>query len=93
MFIVNLTYKKSIEDVEKYLSEHRIFLENSYKKNFFVVSGPKNPRTGGIIISQLTDRGELENILKCDPFHAHGIADYEIIEFNPTMYHPNFSDF
>ena len=93
MFIVTLTYKKSIEEVEKYIAAHRVFLDEAYKKNYFVVSGPTNPRTGGVIISQLTDRTQLENILKDDPFHIHQIADYAIIEFIPTKYHTDFSTF
>ncbi len=93
MFIVILTYKKSMDDVEKYFSEHRAFLDNGYSDNFFVVSGPKNPRTGGVIISQLTDRNKLEAILKNDPFCMHDIADYEIIEFNPTKFHADFESF
>jgi len=93
MFIVELTYKKSIEQIDKYLTEHRAFLDTCYKNNYFVASGPKNPRTGGIIISQLKNRVQLENILKQDPFSIHGLADYEIIEFNPIKYHANFATF
>lgn len=93
MFIVTLTYTKPLEEVEKYLLEHRTFLDDGYKKNFFVASGPKNPRTGGIIISQLKDRTKLEEILKHDPFQIHQIADYEIVEFEPVKYHTNFSSF
>ena len=33
------------------------------------------------------------SILKRDPFHVHEIADYEIIEFNPTKYHADFAFF
>lgn len=93
MFLVMLTYKKSLVEVDKYLAEHRAFLEEGYKKDFFIVSGPKNPRIGGIIISQLKNREQLENILKQDPFTIHEITDYEIIEFTPVKYHPDFAAF
>jgi uncharacterized protein YciI len=93
MFIVTLTYKKPMELIDKYLDEHRKFLDDGYRNNFFVASGPKNPRTGGIVISQLKDRSQLESILKQDPFHIHNMSDYEIIEFNPTKYHPDFTSF
>lgn len=55
MFIVELTYLASIEQIDQYLTEHRIFLDKGYANNYFIASGPLNPRTGGIIISQLTD--------------------------------------
>lgn len=93
MFIVDLNYKKALSEVDNYLVQHREFLEDGYQKNYFIASGPKNPRVGGIIISQLTDRKQLENILKQDPFNIYDIADYTIIEFEPVKYHMNFSAF
>src|SRR5579872_3877821 len=93
MFIIILTYKKSLIEIDKYLAEHMDFLDKGYGDNFFVASGPKNPRNGGIIISQLKSRDQLEKILKLDPFNIHDVADFEIIEFSPTKYHTNFSSF
>ena len=93
MFVILLTYKKSLELVDKYLEAHAQFLDECYKKNYFIVSGRKNPRTGGVIISQLTNRHELDSIIKEDPFNINQIADYDIIEFSPTKYHPDFSKF
>jgi uncharacterized protein YciI len=93
MFVIELTYKVPLEVIDKYVNEHRNFLDKGYKNDFFVVSGPKIPRTGGIIISQLKDRKQLEEILQHDPFQIHDLADYEIIEFNPVKYHLNFAKF
>lgn len=93
MFVILITYKKPLEVVDKYLSEHAAFLERGYENDCFIVSGRKIPRTGGVIFSQLKDRGQLEGIIKQDPFHIHGIAEYEIIEFVPGKYHPKFALF
>jgi len=93
MFVVLLNYKKPLETVDQYLSDHSAFLESGYHKNHFVVSGRKQSQTGGVIISQLTDAKKLEKILQQDPFHLHGIADYEIIEFTPRKFHPDFTPF
>jgi len=93
MFIVLVHYRKSLELIDKYLVEHRAFLAEGYEKNYFVVSGPRNPRTGGVIISQLSDKVQLEHILARDPFFRHELADYEIIEFTPVKYHPEFANF
>ncbi|MDQ2993513.1 MAG: YciI family protein [Pseudomonadota bacterium] len=93
MFIILLTYVKSIDEIDSHIREHRSFLDEGYQNNFFIVSGPRNPRTGGIIISQLNDRTQLENFLKNDPFQIHGLASYEIIEFTPVKHHRNFSGF
>lgn len=93
MFIVMLTYTKPLEIIDKFLVEHREFLGEGYKKNYFVASGPMNPRTGGVIISQLKDRAQLESIMKNDPFNVHEVADYKIIEFDPVKYHTDFASF
>jgi len=93
MFIVLLTYRKPLEVVDEYLSEHAIFLNECYQKNYFVVSGRKNPRTGGVIVSQLKDRNQLEDIIKQAPFYINQLADYEVIDFIPTKHHPDFSGF
>lgn len=93
MFLINITYKKPLTEIDQYLAEHRAFLEEGYQKNYFIVSGPRNPRTGGVIISQLKDREELLKILQYDPFIIHDVADYELVEFMPVKYHINFSSF
>lgn len=93
MFLILLTYIKPIEEIDAHLVAHREYLDEGYRNNYFVVSGPRNPRTGGIIISQLTDRTQLEAILKNDPFHIYGVATYELIEFTPVKYHQDFAKF
>lgn len=93
MFIIMVSYIKPLEIVDQHLVAHRLFLEEGYQNNCFVVSGPLNPRTGGVIISQLNDRKRLEDILKRDPFSLYGVAQYEILEFTPVKYHQDFSGF
>lgn len=93
MFIVLITYKKPLAIIDEYLVSHRSYLDEGYKNNLLITSGPKNPRTGGILFSQLNDREQLENFLQKDPFYIHDVADYEIIEFTPIKYHANFANF
>ncbi len=93
MFLVLLNYKVPLAIVDKYLVEHRAFLDQCYKNNYLITSGPKNPRTGGILISQLKNREQLMAIFKQDPFCIHDVASYEFIEFTPVKYHPDFAPF
>jgi uncharacterized protein YciI len=90
MFIISLTYKKPIDEVEKHIPEHIVFLDRFYAKNNFVFSGRKNPRTGGIILASNVSNNEINEIIKEDPFFQHGIADYEITEFIPTKFDKRF---
>lgn len=84
MFVVLLTYRKSLEDVENYLAEHVEFLDAQYAAGVFMASGRRVPRTGGVILASGVDKARLEAILARDPFKREGIAEYEIVEFVPT---------
>ena len=90
MFIVLLTYKKPLAAVDKYLRLHVEYLKEQYKLGNFIVSGRKVPRTGGVILSQITDRNTLDKVIAKDPFKLSDIADYEIIEFIPSMSHEDW---
>ena len=84
MFIISLTYKVSLERVEQYISEHVAFLDAQYTQGHFLLSGRKEPRTGGVILANMVSKEELIEILKQDPFQREGIADYEITQMVPT---------
>ena len=92
MFVIMGSYQKDISEVDKYLIAHREFLEQGYQKNYFLASGPQNPRIGGVIISLLKDKKQLEELMAKDPFQIHGIATYTLIEFTPVKYHQNLAD-
>lgn len=89
-FIVELIYKVGLEEVVKHLEAHRRFLDENYGKHNFIVSGAKEPRTGGIIFSSAQKLDDLMAIIKKDPFYTNQVADYKITEFHPTKYHPEF---
>ena len=60
---------------------HRAFLEENYRAGFFLVSGRKDPRTGGVIISQVPHDNDISTLLDFDPFHAKSLVDREVIRF------------
>ncbi len=85
MFIVSLTYKCDLKEVDKHLDAHVEYLKKEYADGNFVASGRKVPRTGGVILSNIKDKSKLEAVLAKDPFSKMGIAEYEITEFEPSM--------
>ena len=85
MFIVILTYKKSLEEVDRYLQAHRDYLSEHYAAGDFIMSGPRTPRVGGVIVMRAENRSVVDTIMAQDPFKENGIADYHIVEFTPTM--------
>ncbi len=46
-----------------------------------MASGKKVPRTGGVILSNIPSKAELEKILEKDPFKKYELANFEITEF------------
>lgn len=93
MFIVLLTYIVSLDVVDQMVVAHREFLDEQYRQGRIIFSGPKIPRTGGVILFKCKDRKELETILETDPFKRNGLAKYEVIEFNPTKSAVGFKSF
>ncbi len=93
VFIVLMTYKKPLEIVDQYLLAHRAYLEEGYKKNYLLASGPRIPRIGGIVLSHLKNRAELMAFLAQDPFVLQEIASYEIIEFEAVKFQEVLASF
>jgi len=85
MFLISLNYKCQLEEVDRYVDDHAAFLKKEYQNGSFILSGRKIPRTGGIILSNLKSKDELELVLSKDPFNQAGIAEYSITEFAPSM--------
>lgn len=83
MFIINLTYKVELAKIDEFLNDHVEFLNEQYELKKFLASGRKIPRTGGIILSNVASKAELEKIIEKDPFKKNDLADYELIEFVP----------
>jgi len=93
MFIILLSYKKEISEVEKYIDLHVQFLDKYYAEKKFIFSGRKNPRTGGFILARNVNRTELMAMLEEDPFFQNEIADYDITEVIPTKFDNDFACF
>ena len=86
MFIAILTYKKPLEEVDRFLQAHREYLAKHYAAGDFIASGPQTPRVGGVIMIKAENRATVDSIIAQDPFNINGIADYQIVEFTPTMF-------
>jgi uncharacterized protein YciI len=86
MFIVLLHYVQPLTLIEKYLQEHRDFLDKHYTAGHFIASGAQVPRIGGVILAKNLNREELNTVLNEDPFHRERLATYKVIEFSPNKY-------
>jgi uncharacterized protein YciI len=92
MFLVSLSYKVDLDEIDKILPRHVKYLKAQYKQGSFITSGRKIPRTGGIILFKLNTLEELQKVLEQDPFKIHNLANYEIQEFIPSMTSDEFKN-
>jgi hypothetical protein len=51
MFVIELTYKVPLTQIDAMMKEHVAFLDRHYAAGTFLLSGRKLPRDGGIIIA------------------------------------------
>ncbi|MCV3765829.1 YciI family protein [Rhizobium sp. TRM95796] len=89
MLILDLSYKVPLEQADAQMAPHMAWVKEGYDKGWFLGSGRKTPRTGGVIFAR-GDRAEIEAFCASDPFVAHGIADYAIIDVTVTTTAPGF---
>lgn len=89
MYIVDLTYIKPLQEVDRYLAAHIEWLNEHFECKNFIAAGPKNPRTGGIILTATMSKAHLECILSDDPFQK--VAKYTITDVNFSRTHADFT--
>lgn len=85
MFVIELIYKVDLAKIDAHMTAHVKFLKKYYASGHFLVSGRKIPRAGGIILAVGKSRSEIETIIKEDPFHTHGLAEFRVIEFRASQ--------
>ena len=93
MFAVVVRYIQPIEQVDAVLAPHRAYLQSNCDAGRFLVAGPQAPRTGGLILARAESKEELRKLLEEDPFNKAGVAEYDIIEFVPTVFASAFAVF
>jgi uncharacterized protein YciI len=85
MFVIELSYKASLADIDASMRAHVIFLKKYYATGNFLVSGRKIPRDGGIILAVGKSLEHIEAIMREDPFCERGLADFRVIEFRASQ--------
>ena len=85
MFVIELTYKADLTEIDKHMTAHVRFLKKYYASGNFLVSGRKIPRDGGIILAVGKSRQHIEAVIEEDPFYTRGLADFRIIEFRASQ--------
>ncbi|GAA3385200.1 YciI family protein [Cryptosporangium minutisporangium] len=90
MFVVTLTYVADVSEVDAQMDAHLEWLDSQFADGVFVASGRRVPRHGGVILAVGVEREELNRRLALDPFAENCLADYTVVEFDPTRVAPGY---
>lgn len=85
---MELTYTSSIEQIDAAVVEHRAFLQKGFDAGMLLMSGPQNPRTGGVILGRAESLESIRAFMLQDPFHVKSLATYRFVEFIPVKMAP-----
>lgn len=91
-FVVEINYTVPLEIIESLTESHREYLQLGYKQGLLLVSGPKVPRTGGVVIAKAESLEIIEQFFSKDPYAVNNAAGYRFIEFHPKSRHEFLAD-
>jgi uncharacterized protein YciI len=85
-----IRYRRPLEEVLSHLEVHRAYLRGLNEQGILLVSGPFSPRNGGALILRLPEgdgnlEAQLDRIRDNDPFVKTGVAQYELLVWEPTF--------
>jgi uncharacterized protein YciI len=88
LFVVDLTYTVPLETIQTVLEAHMTFVRRCYEAGVFIASGPKEPRTGGVVIAKAADEASLRTLLAEDPFVIEDMVETTLTPFRPSRVEP-----
>ena len=91
-FIVTLTFEVPFESFGDAVARHRAFLDGGYSSGLLLMSGPRAPRTGGIVLARAASMEELRAFFANDPYKLEGLATHDFVEFSPVKSQPFLAD-
>ncbi|GAP21173.1 YciI family protein [Leptolinea tardivitalis] len=87
-FIVEINYLVPVDQLSDVLPNHRAFLQTGYDRGLLLLSGPREPRIGGMVVARANSLEEIQEFFNNDPYHLQKVATHTFIEFNPVLHQP-----
>ncbi|HMN98229.1 MAG TPA: YciI family protein [Miltoncostaeaceae bacterium] len=82
MYLLMARYTRPIEEVDALLEEHKAWIGSNSDK--ILLTAREEPLIGGLILARGDSLDEVWEMIRQDPFHASGMAEYEVREYNPV---------
>jgi uncharacterized protein YciI len=83
-----IRYRRPLEEVVNVTDAHRTYLRDLKQQGVLLASGPFDPRSGGALLLRVPDgdaHGTLDRVRDNDPFIKAGVAQYELLLWNPVI--------
>jgi uncharacterized protein YciI len=80
--MIIVRYRRPLSEIEAVTAAHRAYLGTLKERGVLVASGPMDPRFGGMLLVRVQDENplpELDALRDGDPYHQHGLANYELL--------------
>ncbi|SEG94214.1 YCII-related domain-containing protein [Actinacidiphila yanglinensis] len=86
MYVIKLRYTAPPSSVPGLIDRHQAYLDAHYATGEFLVSGRGVSYWGGLIVGVRCDSGAVQDMARQDPLVAEGIAELEVVEFEPSRW-------
>ncbi|ABF39144.1 YCII-like protein [Candidatus Koribacter versatilis Ellin345] len=83
-----IRYRRPLEEVVNVTNAHRAYLGELKAQGILIASGPFDPRIGGGLLLRVPDgdvAGTLDRVRDNDPYVKSGMAQYELLAWNPGI--------
>ncbi len=89
MVLLVLTYIVGFDEVDDAKDMHMEYIAEAYRRGEILMSGPRVPREGGVVLLKTDDPAVAAEWAAGDPFAKHGVARYDVIPFAATSAAPD----
>lgn len=86
MFVLQARYTRPIEEVDALLDGHKEWIGRNSDR--ILLTAREVPLIGGLILVRADSAEEVWEMIREDPFHASGMAEYEVREYAPARAAP-----
>lgn len=81
MYLLNVSSIVSDEQLAMVKPSHAEWVNQGFKKGWFLAAGPKTKTGGGFILVKSMPSNELDQFINADPYVIEKVAVYEVTEF------------
>ena len=81
-------YTRPADEVDRMLDDHKAWITRNAEAGRILLTARQVPLTGGLILARADSEEAVWEMIREDPFHASGAAEYEVLEFAPVRAAP-----